>query len=60
MADPIDWHPARILQARAEGQDGTNTPGTPNSFTLIILNQPLRDVPTLKTLWKNCKTILCP
>lgn len=50
MADPIEWYPARILQARAEGEDG---PNTPNSFALIILNQPLRDVPTLKKLWKN-------
>jgi hypothetical protein len=49
MADPIEWYPARILQARAEGEDG------PNTFALIILNQPLRDVPTLKKLWKNCK-----
>lgn len=55
MADPIEWYPARILQARAEGQDGPSTSGTPDSFALIILNQPLRDVPTLKKLWKNCK-----
>ena len=55
MADPIEWYPARILQARAEGDDGPNTPGSANSFALIILNQPLRDVPTLKKLWKNCK-----
>lgn len=45
-ADPIEWYPARILKERAEG-------GTPNSFALIILNQPLRDVPTLKKLWNN-------
>lgn len=49
-ADPIEWYPARILQARAEGGTG------PNSFALIILNQPLRDVPTLKKLWKNCNS----
>ncbi|POS76652.1 thiamine pyrophosphokinase [Diaporthe helianthi] len=60
-ADPIEWYPARILQARAEGDEEegdrantiTTTPGGPNSFALIILNQPLRDVPTLKKLWKN-------
>ena len=54
MADPIEWYPARILQARAEGQDRApntnNTPDTPGSFALIVLNQPLRDVPTLKKL----------
>lgn len=55
MADPIEWYPARILQARAEGDDGPSTPGSPNSFALIILNQPLRDVQTLKKLWGNCK-----
>lgn len=55
MADPIEWYPARILQTRAEGEDRPNTPGSPNSFALIILNQPLRDVSTLKKLWNNCK-----
>lgn len=54
MADPIDWYPARILQARAEEGDGHNTLCSANSFALIILNQPLRDVSTLKKLWKNC------
>lgn len=49
MADPIEWYPARILQARADGEDG------PDPFALIILNQPLRDVSTLKKLWNNCK-----
>lgn len=55
MADPIEWYPARILQARAEGEDGPSITGGPNPFALIILNQPLRDVSTLKTLWNNCK-----
>lgn len=59
MADPIEWYPARILEARAEGEgdraDTTTNPGSPQSFALLILNQPLRDVPTLKKLWKNCK-----
>ncbi|KAJ0103751.1 thiamine pyrophosphokinase [Diaporthe amygdali] len=53
MADPIDWYPARILQPRADRDEGSNTPVRPNQFALIILNQPLRDVSTLKTLWKN-------
>lgn len=55
MADPIEWYPARILQGRTEGEDVPNTTGSPNSFALIILNQPLRDVSTLKKLWENCK-----
>lgn len=55
MADPIEWYPARILQARAEVGDRPDTTGRPNSFALIILNQPLRDVSTLKKLWKNCR-----
>jgi hypothetical protein len=58
MADPIEWYPARILQRRAEGDDRLDinkTPDGASSFALIILNQPLRDVSTLKKLWKNCK-----
>ncbi|KAG8157987.1 hypothetical protein KVR01_012259 [Diaporthe batatas] len=54
-ADPIEWYPARILQeARAE-EGGEEQPGSspPNPFALIILNQPLRDVATLKKLWRN-------
>lgn len=48
--DPTDWHPARMLRDRAEGEQDP----TPR-FALIILNQPLTDVSTLRTLWRNGK-----
>lgn len=47
-SDPIEWHPARLLQGRAEGDR------PPPRLALIVLNQPLRDVATLKSLWENC------
>lgn len=49
MSDPTEWYPARMLRNRAEDEDQIETP----RFALIILNQPLRDVPTLKILWKK-------
>lgn len=49
MSDPTEWYPARMLRNRAEDEDQIATP----RFALIILNQPLRDVPTLKNLWKK-------
>lgn len=48
MGGPTEWYPARILQTGAADEDLTDP-----RFALIILNQPLRDVPTLKTLWKK-------
>lgn len=42
--DPTEWHPARMLRARADEQ------GPAARFALIIFNQPLRDVPALETL----------
>lgn len=47
MSDPTEWYPARMLRKRTEDEDQIETP----RFALIILNQPLRDVPTLKILW---------
>lgn len=49
MNDPTEWYPARMLRNRAEDEDQIETP----RFALIILNQPLRDVPTLKILWEK-------
>lgn len=53
MGDPTEWFPARLLQGRPECEDPANGDPVPPPFALIILNQPLRDVSTLKTLWKN-------
>ncbi|KAF4125509.1 thiamine pyrophosphokinase [Geosmithia morbida] len=39
----IEWHPARLLQIR------DNVP----EFALLILNQPLRNGTSLRSLWKN-------
>lgn len=40
----VEWHPAGLLQ---EG-------GPVSPFALLLLNQPLRDVPTLARLWAKC------
>lgn len=42
---PIDWFPASLLQ------DDPEETGDP--FALVVLNQPLRDLTTLKRLWNN-------
>ncbi|CAN8102864.1 unnamed protein product [Discula destructiva] len=47
MGNPTEWYPARMLRPRAGGE------ASAPRFALIILNQPLRDVATLKTLWEN-------
>lgn len=49
MSDPTEWYPARMLRNRTEDEDQFET----SRFALIILNQPLRDVPTLKILWQK-------
>ncbi|KAH8199243.1 hypothetical protein TruAng_006583 [Truncatella angustata] len=41
--DHIEWHPASLL----------NEDRATQRFALLILNQPLRDVETLKRLWAN-------
>lgn len=45
MARHFEWHPARILQKH---QDAGWKP-----FTIVVLNQPIRDVNTLRKLWAN-------
>lgn len=52
--DPINWDPARMLRDRAEaGGAGTGDSAPESRFALVVLNQPLTDLPTLKTLWRN-------
>ncbi|KUI68916.1 Thiamin pyrophosphokinase 1 [Cytospora mali] len=56
MGEPTAWYPARILreQSRTElGDDASTHRDGSNPFALIILNQPLRDIPTLKRVWQN-------
>lgn len=60
-SDPVDWYPARLLRERPPTDEGDESAIKEQSkFALIILNQPLRDVPTLKKLWENCMQALNP
>ncbi|ROW05744.1 hypothetical protein VMCG_05187 [Cytospora schulzeri] len=50
-SEPTNWYPAHILRGRPGNERGAPAPAHQigsNPFALIILNQPLRDIPTLK------------
>jgi thiamine pyrophosphokinase len=50
MADDqvFEWHPAKFLRTQDPSPE----------FSLLVLNQPLRNGNNLRKLWRNCQSSL--
>jgi thiamine pyrophosphokinase len=52
----MEYNPSAFLRA---SPDSTNPNSNPPTADLIILNQPLQDFPTFKTIWSHTHHHIC-
>jgi hypothetical protein len=50
---PVIWHLPRLLREKASSSLPGDEHDTNSAFSLIVLNQPLENIPLFRLLWKN-------